>query len=453
MAEIEAGTLRQTGGHGSSSGTKDEGQSSTTVAAIEVLFDVPLIFSGAIGDPRDIQTRIPSRPRGILHRLAIVHDIEEPKHYGRKIKWFITFLVAGVAVIDALSSFTFWRMVSCIFPEAFTNRLTAALRELSIDLRVSPAVASLSTGISYISPAIFPLWWSVLSETVGRRTVYIVSLFLYIIFNILSALASSIGMLIAIRFLSSGAAASVVAVGAGAIADIWDVSERGTAIGIFYLGILATNGLGPVVGGALTQKWGWRATQWFLAIYGGTLFVGILFCLPETFRGQCPVLQEKPDSGVQGKRSYRSKIMSSLIVARRIFFDPLRAIAYLRYPAILLLIYLASITWGIYMFLCISLQQSFAAAPYHFSSLIVGLTFIPLSMGLILASTLGGRWSDYVMTSEAKKAGRYNSNGTLIYRPEDRLGVALIPLILYPSALVWYGWTVEKGVLWILPVR
>ena len=276
---------------------------------------------------------------------------------------------------------------------------------------------------------------------------------MYIVFNILSAVASSIGMLIVTRLLSSGAAASVVAVGAGTIADIWDVSERGTAIGVFYLGILATNGLGPVVGGALTQKWGWRSTQWFLAIYGGTLFVGILFCLPETFRGQCRILQEKPGSNVQGKRTVRSRITSSLTITRRIIFDPLRAIAYIRYPAILLLIYLASITWGIYMFLCISLQQSFADAPYHFSALVVGLTFLPLSTGLILASTLGGRWSDFVMTREAKKAGRYDSSGALIYRPEDRLGVALIPLILYPSALIWYGWTVEKGVFWILPVR
>ena len=314
-------------------------------------------------------------------------------------------------------------------------------------------MANLSTGISYISPAIFPLWWSVLSETVGRRTVYIVSLFLYIIFNVLSALASSIGMLIATRFLSSGAAASVVAIGAGVIADIWDVNERGTAIGIFYLGILATNGLGPVVGGALTQKWGWRATQWFLAIYGGMLFISILFCLPETFRGQCRVLQEKIGTEFRDKRRFRRRITVISTMARQIFLDPLRAIAYIRFPAILLLIYLASITWGIYMFLCISLQQSFATAPYHFSALIVGLTFIPLSMGLILASTLGGRWSDFVMTSEAKKAGRYTSNGTLIYRPEDRLGVALLPLILYPSALIWYGWTVQKGVIWILPVR
>ena len=39
--------------------------------------------------------------------------------------------------------------------------------------------------------------------------------------------------------------------------------------------------LGPVVGGALAQRLGWRSTQWFLAIYGGLLLLSLFFTLPE----------------------------------------------------------------------------------------------------------------------------------------------------------------------------
>lgn len=88
-------------------------------------------------------------------------------------------------------------------------------------------------------------------------------------------------MLIIMRMLGGGAAASVQAVGAGTIADVWDVRERGKAMGIFYLGPLCGPLLAPIIGGALAEKFGWRSTQWFLAIYGGAVLVFLFFALPE----------------------------------------------------------------------------------------------------------------------------------------------------------------------------
>jgi len=75
-------------------------------------------------------------------------------------------------------------------------------------------------------------------------------------------------MLIVMRMLGGGAAASVQAVGAGTIADIWQPKERGRAMGIFYLGPLCGPLLSPVIGGVLAQRWNWRASLWCLAIYG-----------------------------------------------------------------------------------------------------------------------------------------------------------------------------------------
>lgn len=89
-----------------------------------------------------------------------------------------------------------------------------------------------------LSMSLFPLWWSSFSETLGRRTIYLVSFVLFVVFSILSALSNSIAMLIVMRILGGGAAASVQAVGAGTIADIWESKERGRAMGIFYLGPL-----------------------------------------------------------------------------------------------------------------------------------------------------------------------------------------------------------------------
>ena len=78
-------------------------------------------------------------------------------------------------------------------------------------------------------------------------------------------------MLIVMRVLGGGAAASVQAVGAGTIADIWEVHERGRAMGIFYLGPLCGPLLAPIIGGALTERFRWRSTQWMLTIYVSAL--------------------------------------------------------------------------------------------------------------------------------------------------------------------------------------
>ena len=88
-------------------------------------------------------------------------------------------------------------------------------------------------------------------------------------------------MLTIMRMLAGGAAASAQTVGAGTIADIWAVKERGRAMGFFFLGPLCGPLLAPIIGGALTEKWGWRSTQWFLAIYGGAVLVFLFFSLPE----------------------------------------------------------------------------------------------------------------------------------------------------------------------------
>lgn len=129
--------------------------------------------------------------------------------------------------------------------------------------------------------AIFPLWWSSFSETLGRRTIYIISFALFVLWNALAAISTSISMLIVFRILGGGAAASVQAVGAGTVADVWESRERGHAMGIFYLGPLMGPLFGPIIGGILGQTLGWRSVQWFLAIYGGVIWIFLFFALPE----------------------------------------------------------------------------------------------------------------------------------------------------------------------------
>ena len=164
--------------------------------------------------------------RGLFARFALVAEVTNPYAYSRRLKWWLTFVisVAGSAAPMA------------------TGIILPALVHIARDFDSTPTVVNLSVSLFMLSMSIFPLWWSSFSETLGRRTTYLVSFTLYFIFSVLAAISSNIGMFIAMRILSGGAAASVQAVGAGTIADIWESKERGQAMGMFYLGPLC----GPV---------------------------------------------------------------------------------------------------------------------------------------------------------------------------------------------------------------
>ena len=136
-----------------------------------------------------------------------------------------------------------------------------------------------------------------LLQTAGRRTVYIVSFTFFVVWIILAAVSDSISMPIVMRVLSQGAAPSVQAIGAGIIADIWAVHERGTAMGVFLFWPVGRWYYSGICSGRRidTVSW-WRSTQRCLAIYGYLVLVLILFCLLGTLEARLT-----PSSGVPSR--------------------------------------------------------------------------------------------------------------------------------------------------------
>jgi hypothetical protein len=194
----------------------------------------------------------------------------------------------------------------------------------------------------------------------------------------------------------------------------------------------------------------------------------ILLALPETLSKKNTVAgaaeeqsgdwstQDSPRSGLsqastrEAVNRHTAKCMRILRIS---FVDPLKVILCLRFPAVFLTVYYASITFGSLYVLNISIQATFEKAPYNFTTLIVGLLYLPASMGYVIASLAGGRWMDSIMAREARKAKRFDENGHPVYRPEDRMREnAWLGAVFYPLALIVYGWTVEKGAHWIVPV-
>lgn len=185
--------------------------------------------------------------------------------------------------------------------------------------------------------------------------------------------------------------------------------------------------------------------------------------LPETLRRRKPLAIEAghettPETDEKGMprpglarmattQSVKVKSKKYLVMARRIFLDPLRVILYMQFPAVAILVAYAAWTFGALYVLNISVQATFTKAPYNYNSIIIGCLYLPNSAGYFLSSTFGGRWVDRIMHREATKAGRYDERGRLIFIPEDRMKEnAYLGSILYPASLLAYGWFAEKQV-------
>ncbi|QPG74217.1 hypothetical protein FOA43_001541 [Brettanomyces nanus] len=236
---------------------------STRVTLIQKVTTIKLDDSKIV--PKD-------KRRGLFARLCLLPEYQDARELPGKLRHFFVFIIAFVAMVGPMGT-------SILFP---------ATDDAVEDLNTTVSIFNVAVGIYLVTLGIIPMWWSNFSERHGRRSIYIISFLLYICFTIGCALSITINQLIAFRVLSGGCAASVQAVGAGTISDMYPITERGMAMGIFYLGPLAGPLLAPIFGGAITsnKNFGWRGTQWFLVILAFCAVILVVFFLPETLRTQ-----------------------------------------------------------------------------------------------------------------------------------------------------------------------
>jgi MFS family permease len=225
-------------------------------------------------------------------------------------------------------------------------------------------------------------------------------------------------------------------------------------MGIFYLGPLVGPLCSPIIGGLLTQRFGWRATMWFLAVYGAAMMAMLVFCLPETLAAKKPPASSAgaADGAELRRTSTVQSIRKTAGLIKRFIIDPLSVVGYLRYPPVLVAVYSASAAFFALFVLNISIQSTFSSPPYGFKPIPLGALYLAPSLGYISASISGGPWIDRIMAREARKAGRYDADGKLVYLPEDRMRENMwLAAALYPCAMVVYGWTADKGIHFMVP--
>lgn len=128
-----------------------------------------------------------------------------------------------------------------------------------------------------------PLLLAPLSETFGRRPVFLTNLIIFTLLQIPTALVRSLPAVITLRTITGFFGAVGVANGGGTISDMFPADERATVLGFYLLGPLLGPSLGPFLGGMINSTLHWRWVLWILLIISATLCVTCYCFLYETY--------------------------------------------------------------------------------------------------------------------------------------------------------------------------
>jgi len=159
-----------------------------------------------------------------------------------------------------------------------------SLPALTTDLHTNASSAQLSLTACLLGLAFGQLLVGPFSDIKGRRRPLIVALCLYSIASILCAFASSIWLLVALRFLQGVTGSAGIVIARASVRDLFSGSE----LTRFFSLLMLVNGvapiLAPVIGGQLLQFISWRGVFVVLCVIGIVMLLSVVFGLEETLK-------------------------------------------------------------------------------------------------------------------------------------------------------------------------
>src|SRR5579872_3510058 len=121
-----------------------------------------------------------------------------------------------------------------------------------------------------------------LAGELGRRKVFLVSIFIFTVASALCGVATSLYQIVLFRFLQGVGGAALVPLSQAVLFDINPPKDFGRAMAIWGIGVTLGPILGPALGGWLTDNYSWRWVFYINLPIGVLAFAGLFFTMPES---------------------------------------------------------------------------------------------------------------------------------------------------------------------------
>jgi DHA1 family multidrug resistance protein-like MFS transporter len=314
---------------------------------------------------------------------------------------------------------------------------------------VSHQGVSLTLSMYVFAYGIGPMLFSPLTEipSIGRGLPYTITLAIFVILLVPTALVNNFPGLVVLRFLLGFFGSPCLATGPASLGDMFPLEKLPYAMS--FWAFVATSGpaVGPLISGYSVPATNWRWSSWEMLWLSGPVLIGMLLFVPETSPSTILLRRAQRLRARTGQSFFKSQgeIDQSKLQAREVVFEALwRPIQTMIFdPSIGFTAVYSALIYGIYysFFECFPLVYGDG---YGFSLSQQGLVYMSIGVGVLIGMVSYQTFIRLTFES-ALRAGN-------IGPPEDRLVPALFASFLLPIGLFMFAWTATPDIHWIVSI-
>jgi DHA1 family inner membrane transport protein len=185
------------------------------------------------------------------------------------------------------------------------------LPEVAADLAVSiPGAGWLVTAYA-LGVAIGAPFMAMVTSRLPPRRALIVLMGIFVLGNLLCAIALGYGMLMVARVVTALCHGAFFGIGAVVAASLVPEGRKARAVSLMFTGLALANVLGVPLGTALGQAAGWRSTFWAVTLIGVAALLGLVRVLPRQ-QGAQPKDMRRELAGLRSRGLWRALLATAL---------------------------------------------------------------------------------------------------------------------------------------------
>lgn len=382
----------------------------------------------------DLETRLAVTAMNAAYDWTGPDDPDNPRNFSVGMRVFTTVAITVLAMVGTVAG----------------SMYAPAQADVAAYFGCSRTVAVLPLSLYNLGLAFGPLVGAPLSETYGRKAVFMISTPIFLLFTVGAGLSTSVVSLTACRFFAGMFVSPLINNAPATLLDFTPPRHRGVSLGAYYAMPSFGAALGPLIGGYIVPARGWRWTQWASAVMAVAFFIPVCFTR-ETYkrvilrrRAVRLGLQDSASQRTSAGRAFRHFATTLVQRPLHMFFTE---------PIVTLVSVYNGFLFGLLYTFVVSVPWIFRHY-YGFGEKSQPLSYLGLMLGTAFAAVplilIDLRFYQRRLTTWQQAHG--DDEQATPFPSENRLLPALAGSILLPVCLFVVGWTVQYRVHWLVPI-